>query len=210
MTITKIFSQVDDTRASFSAAGSMYLGMLLAALVVFVFLRDWRATLITAVAMPVSLIPTFAVMVLFGFSLNTITLLALTLVIGILVDDAIVEIETSKNGFTPAPGPMGRRSEGRPDRPGGRRHHFRHLRGVHAGVVHAGHPRPVLPGVRPHRLRGGAVLADRRPPADAAARSVFPSSRPSSPSRANRCHGSIRARSPGRSTTRSWPASSAA
>ena len=60
---------------------------------VFLFLRDWRATAITAVAMPVSLIPTFAVMKLSGFSLNMVTLLALTLVIGILVDDAIVEIE---------------------------------------------------------------------------------------------------------------------
>ena len=67
--------------------------MVLAALVVFLFLRDWRATLITAFAMPVSLIPTFVVMSLFGFSLNMVTLLALTLVIGILVDDAIVEIE---------------------------------------------------------------------------------------------------------------------
>jgi HAE1 family hydrophobic/amphiphilic exporter-1 len=60
---------------------------------VFLFLRNWRATVITALAMPLSLIPTFAVMKLFGFSLNIITLLGLTLVIGILVDDAIVEIE---------------------------------------------------------------------------------------------------------------------
>ena len=67
--------------------------MILAALVVLLFLRDWRATLITAFAMPVSLIPTFFVMKISGFSLNVVTLLALTLVIGILVDDAIVEIE---------------------------------------------------------------------------------------------------------------------
>ena len=66
---------------------------MLAALVVFLFLRSWRATVITALAMPVSLIPAFAVMHYMGFSLNMITLLALTLVIGILVDDAIVEIE---------------------------------------------------------------------------------------------------------------------
>ncbi len=68
-------------------------GMALAALVVWLFLRDWRATAITAVAMPVSLIPTFVFMNLLGFSLNVVTLLGLTLVIGILVDDAIVEIE---------------------------------------------------------------------------------------------------------------------
>jgi HAE1 family hydrophobic/amphiphilic exporter-1 len=91
---TKVLSTVDNTRNNFKATEHALLeGMLLASLVVFFFLRDWRATLITAVAMPVSLIPTFAAMAIFGFSLNTITLLSLTLVIGILVDDAIVEIE---------------------------------------------------------------------------------------------------------------------
>ncbi len=90
----KVFSTVDDTRASFAATEHTLLeGMLLASLVVFLFLREWRATLITAIAMPVSLIPTFAFMAVMGFSLNVVTLLALTLVIGILVDDAIVEIE---------------------------------------------------------------------------------------------------------------------
>ena len=91
---TKIFSTVANTRDNFKATLDTLLeGMLLAAVVVFLFLRDWRATLITAIAMPVSLLPTFGAMILFGFSLNMITLLALTLVIGILVDDAIVEIE---------------------------------------------------------------------------------------------------------------------
>jgi HAE1 family hydrophobic/amphiphilic exporter-1 len=92
--IRKIVSQVDGTRGSFAATReTMIEGMALAALVVWLFLRDWRATAITAVAMPVSLIPAFAFMALAGFSLNVVTLLALTLVIGILVDDAIVEIE---------------------------------------------------------------------------------------------------------------------
>ncbi len=94
VTFTRIFSSVDETRASFRATQHVLLeGMLLAAIVVFVFLRDWRSTMITAFAMPVSLIPTFFFMNLFGFSLNVVTLLALTLVVGILVDDAIVEIE---------------------------------------------------------------------------------------------------------------------
>ncbi len=94
VTFTKIFSTVDETRTSFEATKTVLLeGMLLAALVVFIFLRDWRSTLITAVAMPMSLIPTFLAMQLLGFSLNMVTLLALTLVVGILVDDAIVEIE---------------------------------------------------------------------------------------------------------------------
>src|SRR5215212_5535776 len=93
-TYAKVVSSVDETRAAFHATQTaMFEGMALAALVVFLFLWDWRATAITAIAMPVSLIPTLAVMGILGFSLNTITLLALTLVIGILVDDAIVEIE---------------------------------------------------------------------------------------------------------------------
>jgi HAE1 family hydrophobic/amphiphilic exporter-1 len=94
VTIHKIVSRVDQTRDAFSATLHTLLeGMALAAVVVWVFLRDWRATAVTAVAMPVSLIPTFCFMGLNGFSLNTVTLLGLTLVIGILVDDAIVEIE---------------------------------------------------------------------------------------------------------------------
>ncbi|KPY04202.1 Acriflavin resistance protein [Pseudomonas amygdali pv. mori] len=76
--------------------GSMMLlaeGMLLAVLVVWWFLRDWRATLIASVALPLSVLPTFAYMWLAGYSLNLVTLLSLALVVGILVDDAIVEIE---------------------------------------------------------------------------------------------------------------------
>jgi len=94
VSFTPVFSSVDYTRSSFHATLETLLeGMALAALVVFLFLRDWRATMITALAMPMSLIPTFLVMYALGFSLNLVTLLALTLVIGILVDDAIVEIE---------------------------------------------------------------------------------------------------------------------
>lgn len=94
VTFSKVVSTVDNTRGSFSATMHvLWEGMLLAALVVYLFLRSWRATIIAALAMPLSLIPTFAVMMIFGFSLNSITLLGLTLVIGILVDDAIVEIE---------------------------------------------------------------------------------------------------------------------
>jgi multidrug efflux pump subunit AcrB len=76
--------------------GSMHLlyeGAILAVLVVWWFLRDWRATLVAAVALPLSVIPTFLGMFWFGFTLNTVTLLSLALVVGILVDDAIVEIE---------------------------------------------------------------------------------------------------------------------
>jgi HAE1 family hydrophobic/amphiphilic exporter-1 len=94
VTFTEVISTVDQTRESYESTVHVLVeGMFLAALVVFLFLRDWRATLIAALAMPLSLLPTFAVIGAMGFSLNIITLLALTLVIGILVDDAIVEIE---------------------------------------------------------------------------------------------------------------------
>ncbi|RUM08896.1 efflux RND transporter permease subunit [Rhizobium chutanense] len=71
----------------------LYEGAILAIVVVWLFLRDWRATVLSAVALPLSVIPTFLVMYLAGFSLNIVTLLALSLVVGILVDDAIVEVE---------------------------------------------------------------------------------------------------------------------
>lgn len=92
--VRRLFSTVDETRASYDATLKALLeGLVLTSLAVWLFLRDWRATAIAAIAMPASLIPTFAAMALLGFSLNVVTLLALTLVIGILVDDAIVEIE---------------------------------------------------------------------------------------------------------------------
>jgi HAE1 family hydrophobic/amphiphilic exporter-1 len=94
VTFTQILSTVANTRESFDATIHVLLeGMILAVIVVWLFLREWRATAISAIAMPLSLIPTFAAMAIFGFSINVVTLLALTLVVGILVDDAIVEIE---------------------------------------------------------------------------------------------------------------------
>ena len=71
----------------------LYEGAILAVLVVWLFLRDWRATFVSAVALPLSVIPAFIGMHYLGFSLNVVTLLALSLVVGILVDDAIVEVE---------------------------------------------------------------------------------------------------------------------
>ncbi|MGQ0565107.1 MAG: efflux RND transporter permease subunit [Gemmobacter sp.] len=82
------------TYGNYEAALSTLLeGALLAVLVVFAFLKNWRATLITAVALPLSAVPTFWAMDMLGFSLNLVSFLALTLATGILVDDAIVEIE---------------------------------------------------------------------------------------------------------------------
>ncbi len=92
--IAQVASSVDDVQRSYdSSMESLLIGAALAVAVVFLFLRDWRATLVSAVAMPMSLLPTFFVMNAFNQSLNVVTLLALSLTIGILVDDAIVEIE---------------------------------------------------------------------------------------------------------------------
>jgi multidrug efflux pump subunit AcrB len=71
----------------------LYEGAVLAVLVVWWFLRDWRATLVAAAALPLSVMPAFLGIYLFGYTLNTVTLLSLALVVGVLVDDAIVEIE---------------------------------------------------------------------------------------------------------------------
>ena len=90
----RLFTEVDYTKAQYeSSMAAMVEGAVLAVVVVFLFLRDWRATLIAALAIPLSAIPTFWFMDLMGFSLNTLSLLALGLVAGVLVDDAIVEIE---------------------------------------------------------------------------------------------------------------------
>jgi len=94
LVITQVSNNVDYTREQYRGSMDMlYEGAVLAVLVVWWFLRDWRATLVAASALPLSIIPVFAAMKWLGFSLNTITLLALAAVVGILVDDAIVEIE---------------------------------------------------------------------------------------------------------------------
>jgi hydrophobe/amphiphile efflux-1 (HAE1) family protein len=94
VTLRKVDTQVDYTIGNFhSAMETLIEGALLSVIVVFLFLRDWRATLVAAIALPLSAIPTFWAIAALGFSLNLVTLLAITLVTGILVDDAIVEIE---------------------------------------------------------------------------------------------------------------------
>ncbi|MEO6040617.1 MAG: efflux RND transporter permease subunit [Croceibacterium sp.] len=91
---TQLYTSVDYTKKQYeSSIAAMVEGAILAVIVVFLFLRDWRATVISALAIPLSAIPTFWFMDLFGFTLNQLSLLALSLVAGVLVDDAIVEIE---------------------------------------------------------------------------------------------------------------------
>ncbi|MCD6293608.1 MAG: efflux RND transporter permease subunit [Deltaproteobacteria bacterium] len=74
---------------------TLLIAMVLVFLVVYVFLQNWRATMIPAIAIPVSLVGTFAVLKAFGFSINTLTLFGLVLVIGIVVDDAIIVVENA-------------------------------------------------------------------------------------------------------------------
>ncbi|WP_107666512.1 efflux RND transporter permease subunit [Cyanothece sp. BG0011] len=91
---TLIFTLGDYIRSTYKGTfDALMLGCLLTVIVVGLFLKDWRATLITSIALPLSLIPTFAVMGLLNYTLNSMTLLALALAIGNLVDDAICMIE---------------------------------------------------------------------------------------------------------------------
>ncbi|ENV06342.1 hypothetical protein F967_01313 [Acinetobacter sp. CIP 102637] len=92
--ITEAFNFVKPVADNYKGSMSLlYEGAILAILVVWLFLRDWRATIIAATALPLSILPALIGMYFFGFTLNTVTLLAMSLVVGILVDDAIVEIE---------------------------------------------------------------------------------------------------------------------
>lgn len=92
--ITLVDDTVFYTYGNYKAAlHTLVEGSILAVLVVLAFLKNWRATLIAAVALPLSAVPTFWVMDMLGFSLNLVSFLAITLATGILVDDAIVEIE---------------------------------------------------------------------------------------------------------------------
>ncbi|XHX77125.1 MAG: efflux RND transporter permease subunit [Stenomitos frigidus ULC029] len=104
--VAQLRSQLPDVQINLAATQAEYireatdstvealgLAIVLSVIVIFPFLWDWKATLISALAIPTSLFGTFIVMALFGFNLETITLLALALVVGIIVDDAIVDVE---------------------------------------------------------------------------------------------------------------------
>ncbi len=92
--IEEVYNGVDATQENYQVAMDTLLeGAALTVLVVFLFLRNWRATVVAGIALVLSILPAFAVMYWLDYTLNSISLLAITLVIGILVDDAIVEIE---------------------------------------------------------------------------------------------------------------------
>ncbi len=148
--------------------------IILVAIVVLVFLQNWRSSIIPLVAVPVAIVGTFAAMAVFGFSLNNLTLFGLVLAIGIVVDDAIVVVEAVEHhieyghdaarrhdpGHAAGLGPGDRRGAGA-------------QRGVRSLRVHQRHHGPVLPAIRADDLgvddHFGVQLADAQPGADGAA-----------------------------------------
>jgi HAE1 family hydrophobic/amphiphilic exporter-1 len=121
-------------------------GALLTVLIVFLFLNSWRSTVITGLTLPIALIGTFLFMNMFGFTINMITLMALSLCVGLLIDDAIVVRENIvrhvQMGKDALPGLAGRHAGDRPGRAG---HHLLHRGGVPAHRLHGRHHRQVLP-----------------------------------------------------------------
>ena len=123
-------------------------------MVIFLFLRNLSATIIPSLALPMSLVGTFAVMYLLGYSLDNLSLMALTLSVGFVVDDAIVMLENIVRHMEMGEGVTG----GGPRRLAGDRLHHRvddplAGRGVHPGAVHGRHRRPAAPRVRRHHRR---------------------------------------------------------
>ena len=159
---------------------TLFEAIALVVLVVLVFLQTWRASLIPLIAIPVSLIGTFAAMAAFGFSINNISLFGIVLAIGIVVDDAIVVVEAIEhhieNGLSPRD--AARKAM---DEVGGAvgRDRARALRGLRPDRVHQRHHRAVLSPIRAHHrgldrdLRAQfahAFARARRAPAQAARR----------------------------------------
>ena len=139
------------------------LGGLLTVFIVFLFLNSWRSTVITGLTLPISVIAAFIAMRLFGFTLNVLTLMGLSLAIGMLIDDAIVvrenivrHMQRGKDHFD------GRARRHGGDRPRGHGHHVHDHRRVHPGGVHGRHGGPVLLRVRHHGGGGGARVAVRQ------------------------------------------------
>ena len=133
---------------------TLFEAFVLVFIVVLVFLQDWRATLLPMIAVPVSLIGTFAVMALLGFSLNNLSLFGLVLAIGIVVDDAIVVVENVERWMAKGLPPREATIKAMDEITGpGDRHHPGAVRGVHPDRVHGRHQRPVLQAVRPDHRR---------------------------------------------------------
>ncbi len=148
---------------------TLFIAMALVVLVIFVFLKSLRATIMPTLAIPISIIGAFAVAYFLGFTINILTLLALVLAIGLVVDDAIVVLENIFRHMEmgkSAPARGLRRRQG--DRVRRRRDHHHAGRGLHAGRLPDRLDRAAVPRVRPHGGGGGRHLGIRG--ADAHAR----------------------------------------
>ena len=141
---------------------------ILVLIVIMLFLQNFRAMLVPATTVPVTIIGAFAAMALLGFTVNLMTLFALILAIGIVVDDAIVIVENASHYIETGTDAQGRRDQGdeRADRAGAG-HHAGADFGLPAGVFPAGNHRADVPPVRPgHRLDRDHQRA-QRPDAEA-------------------------------------------
>ena len=137
---------------------------VLVLIVILIFLQDWRAMLIPATTVPVTIIGAFAAMAALGFTINLSTLFAIVLAIGIVVDDAIVIVEGVAHQYRARRAAARSRDQGdgravRPDH----RHHAGADVGVHSGGVHAGADRQDVRAVRPGDRRHRAALAPSTP-----------------------------------------------
>ena len=143
---------------------TLIIALILVILVTFLFLQDWRATLIPSIAIPVSLVGTFAAMLVMGMSVNTISLFGLILAIGIVVDDAIVVIENVQRHMSDGMDAKEatRDRHGRGDRPDCR-YHAGIAGRVRPGRIHAGHYGAALQPVRNHHLVCGGDFLDQCP-----------------------------------------------
>ncbi len=137
--------QADFTKQQlFGVLQTLLEGIAFTGIAMFFFLRSWRNGLVVMIAIPTSLLVTFFVMRLWGFTIDTVSLLAMTLIIGILVDDSIVVLENVERHYEDGEAPrtaaiLGRSEIGH----GGGRHHARRRRRVPADRVFAGDHRPL-------------------------------------------------------------------
>ena len=171
-----IDTSVDFTKGNYEAAiSTLFEGAILAVIVVLLFLRDIRATIIVAVSLPLSIFPAFWAMDMLGFSLNLVSFLAITLSTGILVDDAIVEIENIVRHMRMGKSPYRAALEAADE--------------IGLAVIAisltiiaifapasfmSGHRRAVLQAVRHHGVGAGVLLAAGRPLRHAGAGRLLP------------------------------------
>nr|CEP28992.1 Cation/multidrug efflux pump [Klebsiella variicola] len=159
---TNIRASVRDTQFE------LMLAIALVVMIIYLFLRNVPATIIPGVAVPLSLVGTFAVMVFLDFSINNLTLMALTIATGFVVDDAIVVIENISRYIEERREAAGRRAE---RRRGNRLHHYLPYlladRGADPAAVYGRYRRPSVPRIRRHPCRRYSYLGGGLPDPDA-------------------------------------------